>query len=35
MGTELSFMQAAVTMASRREDIGADFTSWLKAFVSQ
>lgn len=34
MGTQLSFMQATVTLASRREDVGHDFTNWLKSFVS-
>ena len=35
MGTQLSFMQAAVTIASRREDIGDDFRAWLKEFNNQ
>lgn len=32
-GDKLSFLKATVEIASRRSDLGAEFTSWLKSFV--
>lgn len=33
-GDKLSYLKATVELASAREDLGADFTSWLKDFIS-
>ena len=33
-GDRLSYLQAVVQLASQREDLGPDFTTWLKGFVA-
>jgi len=33
-GDRLSYLQAVVQLASQREDLGPDFTKWLKEFVA-
>ena len=33
-GDRLSYLQAVVQLASHREDLGPDFTKWLKEFVA-
>jgi UTP--glucose-1-phosphate uridylyltransferase len=33
-GDRLSYLQAVVQIASRRQDLGQDFTKWLKGFVA-
>jgi UTP--glucose-1-phosphate uridylyltransferase len=33
-GDRLSYLQAVVQLAAERDDLGPDFTSWLKDFVS-
>lgn len=34
-GTQLTYLQAIVEIASEREDIGKDFSDWLKAFANK
>ena len=33
-GDRLSYLQAVVQLAAQRDDLGPDFTSWLKGFVA-
>jgi UTP--glucose-1-phosphate uridylyltransferase len=33
-GDELSYLKAAITLASARVEFGEDLKTWLKAFVS-
>ncbi len=33
-GDRLSYLQAVVQLAAQREDLGPDFTKWLKSFVA-
>jgi UTP--glucose-1-phosphate uridylyltransferase len=33
-GDKLSYLQAVVTLASEREDLGKDFRAWLRDFVN-
>ena len=33
-GDRLSYLQAVVQLAVQRDDLGPDFTSWLKGFVA-
>ncbi|MDX1658518.1 MAG: UTP--glucose-1-phosphate uridylyltransferase GalU [Nitriliruptorales bacterium] len=34
-GDKLGFLKATVEMAARREDLGPDFTAWLRTFVGE
>ena len=32
-GDRLSYLKSVVSLACERDDLGPDFTAWLKAFV--
>ena len=34
-GDRLSYLKTIVELASERDDLGSDFTAWLKNFTSQ
>jgi UTP--glucose-1-phosphate uridylyltransferase len=34
-GDKLAYLQAVVTIAASRDDLGAEFRAWLRAFIDQ